>query len=89
MLCTMLFCSCFPLSRICTNLPVAALGEDPIRQWILTEGKATKITGVSSIGGGCINSAQCYKTDASSFFVKTNGCANFLFESMMSLELHD
>uniref|UniRef100_A0A0D9VNQ3 Protein-ribulosamine 3-kinase, chloroplastic n=1 Tax=Leersia perrieri TaxID=77586 RepID=A0A0D9VNQ3_9ORYZ len=51
---------------------MAALGEDPIREWILTEGKATKITGVSSIGGGCINSAQCYKTDAGSFFVKTN-----------------
>ncbi|GJN09301.1 hypothetical protein PR202_ga27297 [Eleusine coracana subsp. coracana] len=53
-------------------LEVAALGGDPIKEWILTEGKATKITGTRSIGGGCINSAQRYDTDAGPFFVKTN-----------------
>jgi len=54
---------------------VAALGDDPIREWILTEGKATQIKGTRSIGGGCINSAQRYDTDAGPFFVKTNRCA--------------
>jgi protein-ribulosamine 3-kinase len=54
---------------------VAALGDDPIKEWILTEGKATKITGTRSIGGGCINSAQRCDTDAGPFFVKTNRCA--------------
>ncbi|XP_077245675.1 protein kinase superfamily protein isoform X3 [Tasmannia lanceolata] len=51
---------------------MAALSDDPIREWILTEGKATKITGISSIGGGCINLANRYDTDVGSFFVKTN-----------------
>ena len=51
------------------------MGDDPIKEWILTEGKATKITGTSSIGGGCINAAQRYNTDAGSFFVKTYRCA--------------
>lgn len=51
---------------------MAALSNDPIREWILTEGKATKITGISSVGGGCINLANRYDTDAGSFFVKTN-----------------
>lgn len=54
---------------------MAALGDDPIREWILTEGKATQIKGTRSIGGGCINSAQRYDTDAGPFFVKTNRCA--------------
>lgn len=53
-------------------LSVAAMGEDPIREWILSEGKATQITKISSIGGGCINLASRYDTDAGSFFVKTN-----------------
>ncbi|KAM3746417.1 hypothetical protein ACB098_06G200900 [Castanea mollissima] len=53
-------------------LAVAAMNEDPVRQWILSEGKATKITNISSIGGGCINLANRYDTDAGSFFVKTN-----------------
>ncbi|KAF2315354.1 hypothetical protein GH714_038908 [Hevea brasiliensis] len=51
---------------------VAAMSEDPIREWILSEGKATQITKISSIGGGCINLASRYDTDAGSFFVKTN-----------------
>nr|CAB3502222.1 unnamed protein product [Digitaria exilis] len=51
---------------------MAALGDDPIKEWILTEGKATQIKGTRSIGGGCINSAQRYDTDAGPFFVKTN-----------------
>ncbi|KAK4483443.1 hypothetical protein RD792_010630 [Penstemon davidsonii] len=51
---------------------VASMGDDPIRQWILSEGKATQITGIRSVGGGCINRANRYDTDAGSFFVKTN-----------------
>ncbi|KAL6005574.1 hypothetical protein ACLOJK_006141 [Asimina triloba] len=51
---------------------MAAPSDDPIREWILTEGKATQITGIRSIGGGCINLANRYDTDAGSFFVKTN-----------------
>lgn len=53
-------------------MTVAALSEDPIRQWILTEGKATQITRISPVGGGCINLASRYITDVGSFFVKTN-----------------
>lgn len=53
-------------------MAVAAVNEDPVRQWILSEGKATKITNISPIGGGCINRANRYDTDAGSFFVKTN-----------------
>ncbi|XP_010055239.2 protein-ribulosamine 3-kinase, chloroplastic isoform X2 [Eucalyptus grandis] len=48
------------------------MGDDPIREWILSEGKATRITRISPVGGGCINSASQYDTDAGSFFVKTN-----------------
>ncbi|CAB94144.1 putative protein [Arabidopsis thaliana] len=51
---------------------MAAMSEDPIREWILTEGKATQITKIGSVGGGCINLASHYQTDAGSFFVKTN-----------------
>lgn len=51
---------------------MAALGEDPIREWILSEGKATQITRISPVGGGCINLASRYETDAGSFFIKTN-----------------
>jgi len=54
------------------NVAVAAMGDDPIREWILSEGKATRITRISPVGGGCINSASRYDTDAGSFFVKTN-----------------
>ncbi|OAY62365.1 protein-ribulosamine 3-kinase, chloroplastic isoform X1 [Manihot esculenta] len=76
------FNSCFPClphSRLLRLrftkrklFPVAAMDEDPIREWILSEGKATQITKISSIGGGCINLASRYDTDAGSFFVKTN-----------------
>lgn len=48
------------------------MGDDPIREWILSKGKATQITRISPVGGGCINSASRYDTDAGSFFVKTN-----------------
>ncbi|KAJ3682099.1 hypothetical protein LUZ60_014672 [Juncus effusus] len=51
---------------------MAGLRDEPIRDWILTEGKASEITRISPIGGGCINSARRYETDAGSFFVKTN-----------------
>ncbi|CAN1236799.1 Protein-ribulosamine 3-kinase, chloroplastic [Linum grandiflorum] len=50
----------------------AAMSDDPISDWIMTEGKATKITRISPIGGGCINRANRYETDAGPFFVKTN-----------------
>ncbi|XP_020211571.1 protein-ribulosamine 3-kinase, chloroplastic [Cajanus cajan] len=49
-----------------------SLSEDPVREWILSDGKATKITKISPVGGGCINFANRYDTDAGSFFVKTN-----------------
>lgn len=51
---------------------VAVMSEDPVREWILSEGKATQITKISPVGGGCINLANRYETDAGSFFVKTN-----------------
>ncbi|GAY42080.1 hypothetical protein CUMW_064140 [Citrus unshiu] len=51
---------------------MAALSDDPIREWILSEGKATHITKICPVGGGCINLASRYGTDAGSFFVKTN-----------------
>ncbi|KAG2555231.1 protein-ribulosamine 3-kinase, chloroplastic isoform X2 [Panicum virgatum] len=75
------FLSRRPLPRCCAASPrrassrlsiMAALGDDPIKEWILTEGKATQIKGTRSIGGGCINAAQRYDTDAVPFFVKTN-----------------
>lgn len=49
-----------------------SMSEDPVRGWILSEGKASKITRMSPVGGGCINLASRYDTDAGSFFVKTN-----------------
>ncbi|CAI0425231.1 unnamed protein product [Linum tenue] len=51
---------------------VVAMSNDPITEWILSEGKATQITRISPIGGGCINRANRYETDAGPFFVKTN-----------------
>ncbi|KAK4371963.1 hypothetical protein RND71_007347 [Anisodus tanguticus] len=48
------------------------MSDDPVREWILSEGKATQIKGISPIGVGCINPATRYDTDAGSFFVKTN-----------------
>ncbi|KAI3693895.1 hypothetical protein L1987_76850 [Smallanthus sonchifolius] len=53
-------------------MAMATLSTDPVREWILTEGKATQITGITPVGGGCINLASRYNTDAGSFFVKTN-----------------
>ncbi|EOA24392.1 hypothetical protein CARUB_v10017641mg [Capsella rubella] len=70
-------CSARPNLLLCSfsrprNFAMAAMSEDPIREWILSEGKATQITKISSVGGGCINLATHYHTDAGSFFVKTN-----------------
>ncbi|WOL10023.1 protein-ribulosamine 3-kinase, chloroplastic [Canna indica] len=63
----------FPLPKSApSSSTMASLGDDPIREWILTEGKATEITRISPIGGGCINHASRYDTDSGSFFVKTN-----------------
>ncbi|KAL3687598.1 hypothetical protein R1sor_013907 [Riccia sorocarpa] len=50
----------------------AMMGADPIRDWICSEGGASKITRISPVGGGCINTALRYDTDAQTFFVKTN-----------------
>uniref|UniRef100_A0A6N2N8L1 Uncharacterized protein n=1 Tax=Salix viminalis TaxID=40686 RepID=A0A6N2N8L1_SALVM len=58
--------SCFPslprLPRPCFTkrkpFAVAAMSDDPISVWILSEGNATQITRTSSIGGGCINNAR-------------------------------
>ncbi|KAJ3690369.1 hypothetical protein LUZ61_019533 [Rhynchospora tenuis] len=58
--------------RFCSSPVMATVSEDPIREWILTEGKASEITRISPIGGGCINYANRYDTDVGSFFVKTN-----------------
>ncbi|CAI5986394.1 unnamed protein product [Closterium sp. NIES-65] len=50
---------------------------DPVREWILSEtgGKASTITRISPVFGGCINNASRYETDVGSFFVKTNSSA--------------
>ncbi|KAL1369138.1 hypothetical protein HN51_023256 [Arachis hypogaea] len=66
-----------PTSLIKTKIntsPVCSISMnmDPVREWILSEGKATKITKISPVGGGCINLASRYDTDSGSFFVKTN-----------------
>ncbi|KAL4376931.1 hypothetical protein GQ457_02G023770 [Hibiscus cannabinus] len=34
---------------------MAALSDDPIQEWILTEGKAIQLTRICPVGGGCIN----------------------------------
>ncbi|KAH1068223.1 hypothetical protein GYH30_005972 [Glycine max] len=49
-----------------------SMSKDPVREWILSDGKAMEITKISPVGGGCINLASRYDTDAGSFFVKTN-----------------
>lgn len=65
--------SSFPrISSRPKKLTVLAMSEDPVREWILTEGKATQITRISPVGGGCINLASRYDTDVGPFFVKTN-----------------
>ncbi|MED6180955.1 hypothetical protein PIB30_014934 [Stylosanthes scabra] len=61
------------------------MSMDPVREWILSEGKATKITKISPVGGGCINLASRYDTDSSSFFVKTN---RSIGPSMFEAEAH-
>ncbi|XP_028784974.1 protein-ribulosamine 3-kinase, chloroplastic-like isoform X1 [Neltuma alba] len=65
---------CLPHHYITKTKPLilASMSNDPIREWILSEGKATQITRINPIGGGCINLASRYDTDAGSFFVKTN-----------------
>ncbi|KAL4379254.1 hypothetical protein GQ457_02G027630 [Hibiscus cannabinus] len=46
------------------HLPImAALSDDLVQEWIHTEGKATQITRIRFVGGGCINLASCYETD--------------------------
>ncbi|VAI24512.1 unnamed protein product [Triticum turgidum subsp. durum] len=68
------------------------MSDDPLKEWILAEGKATQITGTSSIGGGCINAAQRYDTDAGSFFVKTSrriGPAMFKGEALGLKAMYD
>ncbi|CAI9101690.1 OLC1v1039073C3 [Oldenlandia corymbosa var. corymbosa] len=61
-----------PFTRFQRPLVMACLGNDPITEWILSEGKATQITRISPVGGGCINNANRYDTDAGPFFVKSN-----------------
>ncbi|KAF7062093.1 hypothetical protein CFC21_068731 [Triticum aestivum] len=68
------------------------MSDDPLKEWILAEGKATQITGTSSIGRGCINAAQRYDTDAGSFFVKTSrriGPAMFKGEALGLKAMYD
>ncbi|KAG6666725.1 hypothetical protein CIPAW_01G052800 [Carya illinoinensis] len=72
--------SCFPplprLPRLYSTkhkpFAEAVMSEDPVREWILSEGKATQITKISPVGGGCISLANRYEMDAGSFFLKTN-----------------
>ncbi|KAK9094781.1 hypothetical protein Scep_026250 [Stephania cephalantha] len=64
--------SCVPCTVLRKPLAMAVLRDDPIQDWILTEGKATEIKRISTVGGGCINLAYRYDTDAGSFFIKTN-----------------
>ncbi|OVA19802.1 Fructosamine/Ketosamine-3-kinase [Macleaya cordata] len=44
--------------------PMAALSEDPIKEWIITQGKATQITRISPVGGGCINRPSMFEGEA-------------------------
>ncbi|KAL6499315.1 hypothetical protein OROHE_025978 [Orobanche hederae] len=62
----------FSFTRHKSLTMVASTSEDPVREWILSEGKATQIAGIRPIGGGCISHASRYDTDAGPFFVKTN-----------------
>ncbi|KAL6569463.1 hypothetical protein OROMI_013977 [Orobanche minor] len=62
----------FSFTRHKSFTMVASTSEDPVREWILSEGKATQIAGIHPIGGGCISHASRYDTDAGPFFVKTN-----------------
>ncbi|KAK6918434.1 Fructosamine/Ketosamine-3-kinase [Dillenia turbinata] len=54
------------------SFAMASLSEDPVREWMLSGGKATQITKIRPVGGGCINLASRYDTDVGPFFVKTN-----------------
>jgi protein-ribulosamine 3-kinase len=49
---------------------VAVAESDPVLEWMMGEGGATKILRTSPVGGGCISTATRYDTDAGSFFVK-------------------
>ncbi|KAK4804291.1 hypothetical protein SAY86_004108 [Trapa natans] len=80
------------LSRNRRPFAVATMSDDPISEWILTEGNATKITRISPIGGGCINVARRYDTDGGSFFIKTNrsiGPAMFEAEALGLNAMYD
>lgn len=46
--------------------------SDPVLEWMMGEGGATKILRTSPVGGGCISTATRYDTDAGSFFVKSS-----------------
>eukprot|EP00252_Welwitschia_mirabilis_P020871 TRINITY_DN520_c0_g1_i2.p1 TRINITY_DN520_c0_g1~~TRINITY_DN520_c0_g1_i2.p1 ORF type:complete len:264 (-),score=50.11 TRINITY_DN520_c0_g1_i2:391-1182(-) len=61
-----------PLRPRFSSPKMTAIKNDPIREWILGEGGATKIVRVSPVGGGCINAASRFDTDVGSFFVKRN-----------------
>ncbi|KNA13696.1 hypothetical protein SOVF_114300 [Spinacia oleracea] len=75
-------CKCRPsfnpptLSKLLFPKPkpftIVAMSDDPVLEWILTEGKAKQISKSSPVGGGCINLATRYDTDVGPFFVKTN-----------------
>ncbi|RZC69128.1 hypothetical protein C5167_032203 [Papaver somniferum] len=72
-------------SKGSTPSTTASMSEDPITKWITQEGKATKITRISPVGGGCINFAYRYDTDAGSFFVKTNRHSHLFFDELKPL----
>lgn len=57
-------------------------GGDPVREWITGAGGAAAVTRVSPVGGGCINAAYRYDTDAGPFFVKqSRNAAPAVFEA--------
>ncbi|KAJ7542013.1 hypothetical protein O6H91_10G085400 [Diphasiastrum complanatum] len=55
-----------------SHLKITMADGDPICEWILGEGGASKIKRVTPVGGGCINVANRYDTDFGVYFVKTN-----------------
>ncbi|KAH7288579.1 hypothetical protein KP509_31G032500 [Ceratopteris richardii] len=69
-------CPCRRAVRRNNNRPfimaASPLQGDPVREWIMGEGGASKILKISPVGGGCVNNASQYQTDVGSFFVKTN-----------------
>jgi fructosamine-3-kinase len=59
-----------------------------VKDWIMGEGGASKITKIRPVGGGCINNASHYETDAGSFFVKTNRYVQYVSMQCMHIRMY-